>query len=78
METPDLAQKGYRVDTDGFLLDPGDWDTRFAERLAPSVGIPAGLTSLHWDVIDFIRESFSTTANARQSMRSAKRMGCVW
>ncbi|MGA2401918.1 MAG: TusE/DsrC/DsvC family sulfur relay protein [Syntrophobacteraceae bacterium] len=60
METPDLAQKGYRVDADGFLLNPGDWDTRFAEGLAPSVGIPGGLTSRHWDVIDFIRQSFST------------------
>lgn len=59
MEVPDLADKGYRVDADGFLLDPGEWDSKFAEGLAPSVGIPGGLTSQHWYVINFIRESFA-------------------
>jgi tRNA 2-thiouridine synthesizing protein E len=59
MEVPDLADKGYRVDADGFLLDPGEWDAKFAEGLASSVGIPGGLTSQHWYVINFIRESFA-------------------
>ncbi len=59
MEVPDLAQKGYKVDADGFLLNPEEWDTRFAEGLAASVGIPTGLTPQHWHVIDFIRESFA-------------------
>jgi tRNA 2-thiouridine synthesizing protein E len=59
MEVPDLAQRGYKVDADGFLLNPEEWDTKFAEGLAPSVGIPGGLTSQHWYVINFIRESFA-------------------
>ena len=58
MEVPDHAQKGYKVDADGFLLNPEEWDARFADGLAPSVGIPGGLTPQHWHVIDFIRESF--------------------
>ncbi len=59
MEVPDLAQKGCQVDADGFLLNPEEWDTNFAEGLAPSAGIPGGLTPQHWHVIDFIRESFA-------------------
>ena len=59
MEVPGLADKGYRVDADGFLLNPEDWDAKFAEGLAPSVGIPGGLTPQHWNVINFIRESFA-------------------
>jgi tRNA 2-thiouridine synthesizing protein E len=59
MEVPDLAQKGYKVDADGFLLNPEEWDVKFAEGLAPSVHIPAGLTSQHWNVINFIRKSFA-------------------
>jgi len=59
MEVPDLADKGYRVDADGFLINPEEWDAKFAECLAPSVGIPGGLTQQHWYVINFIRESFA-------------------
>lgn len=59
MEIPDLANKGYKVDADGFLLNPEEWDPKFADGLAASVGIPTGLTEMHWHVINFIRESFA-------------------
>jgi hypothetical protein len=58
MGIPDLADEGYEVDSDGFLLNPEKWDSRFAEGLAPSVGIPGGLTLQHWWVINYVRGSF--------------------
>ncbi len=48
----------YSIDSEGFLLDYDRWDENFAERMAPEVKIPAGLTPEHWKVIRFIREQF--------------------
>jgi len=48
----------YRIDSEGFLLDYDRWDENFAERMAPEVKIPGGLTQEHWKVIRFIRERF--------------------
>lgn len=51
--------QGYRVDGDGFLVDFADWDENFAESMAPSFGIADGLTPKHWEVIHYIRKTFS-------------------
>jgi len=48
----------YSIDSEGFLLDYDRWDENFAERMAPEVKIPEGLTQEHWKVIRFIRERF--------------------
>jgi tRNA 2-thiouridine synthesizing protein E len=48
----------YSIDSEGFLLDYDRWDENFAERMAPEVKIPEGLTQEHWKVIHFIRERF--------------------
>jgi tRNA 2-thiouridine synthesizing protein E len=55
-----ISSKGqmYSVDAEGFLLDSDRWDENFAERMAPEVKIPHGLTPEHWKVIRFIRERF--------------------
>ncbi len=50
--------KGYEVDPKGFLVDFNQWDETFAEGMALQMGIPAGLTKEHWDVIHFIRNTF--------------------
>jgi tRNA 2-thiouridine synthesizing protein E len=55
MTTETKTAKSYRVDENGFLLSPDDWDEEFAVATAPSVGITTGLTSEHWEVIRFIR-----------------------
>lgn len=53
--------KSYRVDADGFLSDFNAWDPNFAEGMASHVEISPPLTSEHWEIIKFIRESFITT-----------------
>jgi tRNA 2-thiouridine synthesizing protein E len=50
--------KEYEVDSKGFLTDFNKWDENFAEGMALQLGIPAGLTKEHWDVIRFIRTLF--------------------
>jgi TusE/DsrC/DsvC family sulfur relay protein len=53
--------KTYDLDSEGFLLSPEKWEQGLAEGLAPEMGITAGLTKEHWDVIHFIRDCFSKT-----------------
>jgi len=57
METLTFKGKAYITDDDGFLADPNKWDEDFAIWLAPTLGIPRGLTEEHWEVIHFIRET---------------------
>jgi TusE/DsrC/DsvC family sulfur relay protein len=50
----------YQVDEQDFLLDPKLWDINFAEGMAKKCEIQ-GLTTEHWDVINFIREAYAKT-----------------
>lgn len=50
--------KGYEVDSKGFLVDFDSWDENFAEGMAPEVKIAGGLTKEHWDVIYTIRSAY--------------------
>jgi len=48
----------YDVNPAGFLADPGQWTSDFAEQSASGCGIINGLTERHWQVINFIRLSY--------------------
>jgi len=50
--------KKYKVDSQGFLKNPSEWDENFAVGMAPRLRIPDGLTENHWKVIYFIRNTF--------------------
>lgn len=50
--------KKYKVDSQGFLMNPNDWDENFAKGMAPKVKITNGLTKQHWKIIYFIRNTF--------------------
>ncbi len=50
--------KKYRIDSQGFLLYPEDWDEDFANVMAEKLNYPDGLTDKHWKVIHFIRNTF--------------------
>ncbi len=63
MKTFTHNDKEYRVDDQGFLLFPDEWDENFAEGMAPQVGITGGLTEAHWRVIHFIRNTFDITSS---------------
>lgn len=51
------AQKTYEITLEGFLVNPYDWDERFALYRAHEMKMPK-LTEKHWEVIRFLRSSF--------------------
>jgi tRNA 2-thiouridine synthesizing protein E len=53
-----LGEKTYRLDEEGFLKNPEEWDEGFAEAMAPLTEIHGGLTPAHWEVIHYIRKTF--------------------
>ncbi|MCJ7629432.1 MAG: TusE/DsrC/DsvC family sulfur relay protein [Longimicrobiales bacterium] len=58
LRTTELAQKSYRIDIWGFLLDPDEWDDRFALLKAHEMKVPGGLTNKHWRVLRFLRQEY--------------------
>ena len=56
--TSDMTQKSYRIDIWGFLLDPDEWDERFALLRAHEMKVPEGLTTDHWEVLRFLRQEY--------------------
>lgn len=55
------AEKVYRVDVRGFLVEPGDWDEQFAIFKAYETKVPQKLTDKHWDIIRFLRNRYAET-----------------
>jgi TusE/DsrC/DsvC family sulfur relay protein len=54
----DTQEKTYRIDVRGFLIDPDEWDEKFALFTAYNMKMPGRLKSDHWKVIHFLRESY--------------------
>ncbi len=50
-------EKAYPIDLRGFLVNPSDWDEKFAASRAYDLKMPK-LTEKHWKIIRFLRESF--------------------
>jgi len=50
--------KVYRVDAQGFLVDPTDWDENFALNKAYELKMPQLLTEDHWKIIYHLRQNF--------------------
>jgi len=55
--TGDQEEKTFEVNFQGFLINPQDWDKNFAIGKALEMKMPR-LTDKHWQVINFLRESF--------------------
>ncbi len=63
MRTLERKNRTYLLDDDGFLVDQEQWDEDFAEGMAPALGIADGLTPSHWEVLRFIRSTYSETGS---------------
>ena len=50
-------KKTYEIDVRGYLINPQKWDKKFATYKANEMKMPK-LTDKHWQVINFLRESF--------------------
>jgi tRNA 2-thiouridine synthesizing protein E len=58
---PPVADKAYRIDARGFLIDPSEWDEDFARRRAEDLKMRGGLSDRHWNVLRFLRERYAAT-----------------
>ena len=55
--TGDQEKKTFEVNIQGFLINPQEWDKRYAIYKAQEMKMPK-LTDKHWQVINFLRQSF--------------------
>ena len=60
-----VAQPAGEVarDAEGFLVDPSSWTREMAPAIAAENAIPE-LTDRHWQVIDYMRETYLRTGSA--------------
>jgi dissimilatory sulfite reductase related protein len=59
----------YEVNEEGYLLEPEKWSKDYAVEIAKEEGIDP-LTDAHWKVIDFSRQSASTSGGAAPTLRT--------
>ena len=55
--TEGAQQKTYETNVRGFLINPSQWDKRYAAHRAWEMKMPK-LTERHWQIISFLREGF--------------------
>lgn len=53
----ELPAGNVMLDGHGYIVDPEAWTAAFAQSVAKSEGIE--LTPIHWDVIEFMRNSYA-------------------
>jgi len=65
----------YEVDSRYFLLDFKQWDGNFAQGIAERIGIAGDLTKGHWNVINFIHDTFQETGRCPLAYETCGGMG---
>lgn len=63
MATRTIAGKTVQVNNEGFMTVPAEWNKDIAVEIAKEEGI-ADLSTAHWKVIDFCRESAGVSGKA--------------
>jgi len=59
LQKPEPSEKHYMVDVCGFLINPNNWDEKFAIHKSHELKLPDMLTDKHWQVIYFLRSHFA-------------------
>jgi len=54
----DLEKRVYRVNVQGFLIDPKEWDEDYATCKANELLVQGALTEKHWQIIKYLRSEF--------------------
>ncbi len=62
-ETAPRLKPEYEINSQGFIVDFHQWNKRFAELVADDWALDDGLTSKHWEVIEFLRNYYQVTNN---------------
>ncbi len=76
MTDNDNGKKEQSLDCEGFLNDSEFWSIDLAEKLAKQNEITGyGLTDVHWEVIDYIRDFYSKYERGPEAVKVAKNSG---
>ena len=67
--------KEYRVNALGFLLDPADWDERWAAGKAEELGMADGLGEAHLKVLRTLREDYLAKGTVPTVYETCERHG---
>jgi len=70
-----FEQKTYDIDSNGFLVDVNNWDRNFAIGMAEKMNMPRGLTKEHWDVVQFIRDTYKQTGRCPTVYETCRMIG---
>jgi tRNA 2-thiouridine synthesizing protein E len=62
-ETAPRLKPEYEISPQGFLEDFHQWNERFANLVSNEWALAGGLTSKHWQVINFLRNCYQITGN---------------
>ena len=70
-----MEVQGKRIETDdeGYLLDPADWDTNVAYRMAELLDI--SMSDHHWEVVNFVREYYDRYQVVPEARHALKDLG---
>jgi tRNA 2-thiouridine synthesizing protein E len=75
MTTFTSKDQDYDVDSKGFLINFKDWDGNFAQGMAEKLGLPRSLSKEHWNVINFIHNTFKETGRCPLVYETCQTMG---
>ena len=64
----------YEVDQKNYLLDINQWESNFAQGMALQLGV-ASLTSEHWNVINFIHNTYKETGRCPRVYQACEAAG---
>ena len=75
-KTLNVGDKSIAVDSEGYLINLGDWSEEFAQTLAAHEGLE--LTDEHWQVIRFLREYFHEHGVQAQVRVMIRHFSGIW
>ena len=74
--TLDVEGRHVETDSEGYLVDRGDWSEAFARALARQESLD--LTPEHWEVIWFLREFFAKHGVQAQVREMIRHFTKIW
>ncbi|MDP8240918.1 MAG: TusE/DsrC/DsvC family sulfur relay protein [Candidatus Hatepunaea meridiana] len=75
MDTFKFRNETYKLDDAGFLVEIEQWDENFAEGMAAKSKIVGSLTLRHWDVINYIRETYKNFGKCPLVYQTCRALG---
>ena len=75
MEMLNYKGKSYELDSRDFLKDSKNWDVDFVLGMAQHLGMREDLTKEQWDIINFIRDTYESTARCPNIYETCRMCG---